>query len=868
MTKQLISFLYLLLFLGSAYAQTMFETTHGEPSRNELLEAIIQTNDGGYAMLGYTASYGNGSYDMYMVKTDDLGNQQWYAVFGSDEDDRGAALQQTPDGGYILAGKTGSHLNHDVYLLKTNAQGTQEWATTIGSPFADESVSEILLAPDGGYIIAGGNPHVWLVKTDATGFVEWEQNYPDAYLAAQSLQATPDGGYLLCGTATDNVGGTVLMMIKTYPDGTTQWIQKIADAPNSFFTNLVIGKYAIPLADGGYLGIGFTHTDGYFKIIAHKTLESGNPVWTKVYNLNPALSANYGAVQAIPNHLLQLPNGAFMLAGCYSNVAGNQAFSWQLNEQGDWLQEQTYTFGIMPVSNISCMAINSAGNICHTGFTAGFTAPGFDALLFETTPAGNMQWVKTYGEPDNLNNEWGYALALSPTDNTLMLTGQTNSYAANGLEDVLFCKANASTGNMVWQKYYDYQGNTEVGWGIAPAQDGGWVIAGFTADSNSKNDIYLLKTDANGNKLWDITLGIAASNRAWSINSTPDGGYILVGSVLDTLGASSLVYVAKLQADGNITWSNLYGYLSAIAYRIRPTADGGYIFAGRTRNPAFGSDNKAYIVKLHNNGQIAWEYFGGSGSQWSRMFDVVETNTGAFMGVGTILHPDSMQYKMYLLNLTAGGGLAWEKTINVPGNNFGNYKALQTYEGTFAFLGNVELSADPLNRQGFLLRTNLYGNTQWSKLYGNNVGIGTVLYDAIQNPDGGFTLFGGIQTKGTTNDLYLLKTDAFGNVPNSIATTHFVPDSPHTAANSLHIYPNPATGGNFTIEAPNLTTSGEPCRLSIFNVSGKLVFERSIASQQLQTSLPLHLPQLQQGVYLIQLQNQHQLWQGKLITTH
>lgn len=170
----------------------------------------------------------------------------------------------------------------------------------------------------------GGNPNVYLLKTDAEGVFVWEQNYAGTYLAGQSLQRTSDGGLIICGTALDPIGGTVLLLLKTNSSGEEQWQQTVSDFPLAIYTNQVLGKYALPLSDGGYLAVGFTQTDGFFKIITHKTNSSGTAIWTKVYEVNDAFSNVYGLFRAIPNQIVQSPDGSFIIGGCsYSMVSGN-----------------------------------------------------------------------------------------------------------------------------------------------------------------------------------------------------------------------------------------------------------------------------------------------------------------------------------------------------------------------------------------------------------------------------------------------------------------------------------------------------------------------------------------------------------------
>ncbi|OWY26075.1 T9SS C-terminal target domain-containing protein [Sphingobacteriales bacterium UPWRP_1] len=856
-------FLAVFATLGSwicAVGQTGFEKTFGEPSRNELTSELISTSDGGFALVGYSASYGTGSNDMYLVKTNAAGQEIWYRTYGTNADDRGAALQQTGEGGFIIAGITGVNGQHDIYLLKTDAEGAEQWSVTIGNPDTDDCAAAILATPDNGFVILGGNPGMCLIKTNASGAVVWQYNYGNTETAGQSLQATPDGGYLLCGTAPDLLGGTVMLLVKTDAEGNTQWTRTVADAPNMFYTNLVTGRYAIPMADGGYLAVGHTHTDGYFKLIAHKTNNLGDAEWTNIYEPGIAINADYGYLQIIPNRVLQETDGSLLIAGSYLNAAGNQAFTWHLTDNGALLTETLHSFGILPLCDINSTLQLPDGNLAMAGYTSGQNAPGFDALLFTANQTGTPLWTQTYGMPGNLNNEWGYDL-LPTIQNNYLLAGQTNSYSNNGNEDVYLLKTDPA-GNVLWWKNYDYQGFSDVAWEVAPANGGGYAVSGFTANSNGLNDTYLLKIDEDGNKLWEKTFGISANDRGWGISATPDNGFAIAAQVSDTLGASMLGMALKTDADGNVQWSRLLGYNIAVIYHIKPTSDGGYIVAGRSRQQlAASTETKAYLAKLYSNGQTEWEFLFGN-STWARFFDVTETSDGAFMAVGSILDVASGNYKMYLLKVNGGGGIIWENTVPVEGNNFGNYKVLETADGNYVFTGNVELSQNPLNRQGYLLKTNTYGNELWSRYYGNNVGTGTVLYDACQNADGGFMLFGGILANGTTSDCYLIRTDSDGQISQNPPTGVLPQQADENP--TLQIWPNP-NNGIFNIGLTALQGNRQNLQLTVFNLSGQKVLEQTLITAPDKTALQLQLPGLQPGLYTLQLQNGYNLQYAKMV---
>ncbi|MCL0082281.1 hypothetical protein M1O14_00925 [Dehalococcoidia bacterium] len=177
-------------------------------SESEGAYSVQQTADGGFIIAGETYSFGKGRSDFWLVKTDPQGNKEWSQTFGGPEEDRAYSVQQTACGGFILAGTTESFGagKNDFWLVKTDPQGNKEWSRTFGGSWSEEARS-VQQTACGGFVITGttwsfgaGKDDFWLIKTDPQGNKEWSHTFGGPQRdTAYSVQQTACGGFIVAG---------------------------------------------------------------------------------------------------------------------------------------------------------------------------------------------------------------------------------------------------------------------------------------------------------------------------------------------------------------------------------------------------------------------------------------------------------------------------------------------------------------------------------------------------------------------------------------------------------------------------------------------------------------------------------------------
>jgi hypothetical protein len=374
------------------------------------------------------------------------------------------------------------------------------------------------------------------------------------------------------------------------------------------------------------------------------------------------------------------------------------------------------------------------------------------ALFTQYTHAQVVKFAKTYGGTDS-----DFARSVQQTsDGGYILAGETRSFGTGG--DILLIKTDAN-GNIIWAKTYggtNGDGTTSV----QQTSDGGYILAGGTRSFGAGgSDIFLIKTDANGNIQWAKTYGGTRYDWAYSVQQTSDGGYIVVGETGSSVIGVGNIFLMKTNASGNVQWAKIYGGGYELVYSVQQTLDGGYILAGGTRSFGAG-DWDVFLINTDASGNLKWAKTYG-GTNWELAYSVQQTSDGGYIVAGTTNSFGAGWGDIFLIKTDANGNIQWAKTY---GGTYGDkaYSVQQTSDGGYIVAGYTD-SFGAGSGDIFLIKTDANGNIIWAKTYGG--GKYEEAYSVQQASDGGYIVAGATYSFSVGSwDIFLIKTDANGNM--------------------------------------------------------------------------------------------------------
>ena len=433
------------------------------------------------------------------------------------------------------------------------------------------------------------------------------------------------------------------------------------------------------------------------------------------------------------------------------------------------------------------------------------------AILVPSALTAQITFERTYGGPEK---DASYA-AQQTSDGGYAIVGYTRSEAVQ--KDLVYLVKTDPDGDTVWTRTF---GGTDGGYGywIQQTSDRGYIIAGITHwPGSGDQDVYLVKTDSLGDTMWTRTYGGPGSDQAYSVSQTADGGYIAVGST-DDYGAGDLdVYLIKTDVHGDTLWTRTYGGLELDeGYSVQQTPDSGYIITGYTSSFGAGN-NDVYLIKTDARGIAKWtKTYGGAMTDIGNSVQL--TADGGYIIAGVYSDSD---YDVWVIKTDANGDTLWTRAYSGEGSGIGT-SIRPTTDGGYVVAGYTCFPHKQFE-DVYLIKTNANGDSLWTRTYGDT--LRDQASDVWQTTDGGYAVTGPDWDwgPGGREDFYLIKTDSLGNVAVAEPKT-----SPTRApALSLTCEPNPSSGTTRISFKPQASSS-KPLTLRVFDASGNLVWSQPV----------------------------------------
>lgn len=476
-----------------------------------------------------------------------------------------------------------------------------------------------------------------------------------------------------------------------------------------------------------------------------------------------------------------------------------------------------------------------------------------------------INWQKSFG-----GNGAEYGQSISKTsDGGYILAGSSNStnipsVTTHGGRDYFLVKIN-SIGVIVWQKFYGGS-NDEFLYDVKETPDGGYILAGYTNSNNGEvtgshgsADYWIVKTNENGDIVWQKTFGGSSIDVANSITLTNDGGYIVSGYTYsndgDVIGNHGLedYWVIKLDSSGNKQWQKTYGGSNYDDARsIIQSSDGNYIVAGTSSsNNGDVTNNHGnsdfWVLKINSTGGIIWQKTYG-GNNGEALFSIIESQNGGYILVGQSdsHNGDVTENKglsdFWIVKISDTGNLEWQKSYG--GSQIDRASSIQnTSDGGYIVAGySLSNDGDVSGHHGnnilgdcWIIKLNNIGNIQWEKAYGGN--NGDYATSIVQDTDGGFVFLS--YSNSTDGDV----TNNLGNYdywvvklkPGNMSVKNNI-DS------SFFIYPNPTK---------DIVYFSKPIKyIEVYSIDGKLLIKKEKTSN-------LNIANLPVGSYIVKFIDSH-----------
>ena len=383
---------------------------------------------------------------------------------------------------------------------------------------------------------------------------------------------------------------------------------------------------------------------------------------------------------------------------------------------------------------------------------------GFEIYVIRVDIDGTTLWEKTYGTVD-ITDEFGHDIIETP-DRGFVIVGETNLGGPFAGRDIYLIKID-QFGNLVWEQFFGTDGD-DRGYGVQNTQDGGFVLTG-----SSNDEIYIVKTDANGDLEWAESglspLLVDAVGR--DIIQTQGGDYIVVGSTGDNSASDALI--VKVNNLGQYLTHETFGGLeNDVAYDIIQASDGEYVIAGKK-----GNSSNFYALKLNDSGINfipTWISDYGSGDVSEEAKAIIETKDNHFLLAGFSDFQNASLLQASILKLDNNGDSIWVKHYGRNGLDAAN-DIIQTASGELVITGFTTAPPAFFPQDVLLIKADKEGD----RVFTNHI-TGNIFYDLNNDCSnvGGEVGIKNWTVKAEGTETYYAVTDDLGNydIPVSVGS--------------------------------------------------------------------------------------------------
>ncbi len=720
--------------------------------------SVIQSRDGGYVVTGYTSSLGAGNEDLWLIKFSSAGVEQWTKTLGGSGTDAGQSVVQTSDSGYIVTGYTGLGAgNFDLWLVKFDSSGTEQWTKTLGGTFADFGQS-VIQTLDGGYAVAGytanygaGGTDLWLAKFDSSGTEQWTKTLGGS-LDEQGhfvMQAS-DGGYIAGGyTMSLGAGDEDAIIAKLDSTGTEEWTKTLGG-----FT-VDVGRAFTRTSDGGFAMTGNSDVlgSGLEDLWVSKFDSSGIEQWTKIV-AGGLSDAGYGIAQTV--------DGGYAAAGYTQSYGAGSIDLWlaKLDYSGDINSCSALICNTADLTESNQTVTESNQSLTESNQTvteSNQSVSEVDRTSNTTTniQAGNVGFAVTIGSS---GSDTGLSIAPSADGDGGYVVSGTSPVGFSGSLDMMLAKFDP-VGTELWTKSLGApSSNTaETGSSVYATSDDGYVVLGRTQSTGS-GDLWLSKFNSSGVEQWTQGYGTASNETPGSVVEASTGDLIVSGQSFGLGTGTPNFMLSKFNSSGTEQWTkSLGGTGTDNGHRAIESADGGYVMVGDSTSTGVAGSTDIMLSKFNSSGVEQWtQTLGGTAAEAGN--SVALTGDGGFIVAGSTASFGVTGTDILLAKFDSSGTEQWTKTLGSAGTDSAS-SALQTSDGGYIVTGSYNTN------YLILAKFDSSGVEQWSKTYG--LGSGSNSGSAImQTSDGGYAVAATTSDNGAgSNDMVFAKFGAAGETP-------------------------------------------------------------------------------------------------------